>query len=360
MRALNKRQLYSPHTLHDPVSSLEAGLFCGVCGIFTTPSAVGLRPTHLPFKDPTTHSCLILFGNMKSKQHKNRLYNQKAFHLSFRSNVVEWLAGLKEKLGFTTATLHLSVAITDFVFAQFAVEGKQIKALAFMSLYIAAKLEEKDEKLPTLDSVVNLFRGEFNRNELAVCETTLFKITGYQLNLQTPYRFVEFLIFRGVVFDSDVTKEGDVKGLVEGMDFFLKALLEISLMSYDLNRFSSLLVACSIIALARKRLGLLILWPSPLEKLTGLEFKAFEEILFFLENFAKTNFERNLSFGVKERGNKKECVFEQKTRDGLTVSGSSGYDLEKRSVSIEKELRRKQNCIFETNRQREEEDLSFL
>lgn len=294
----------SPHTCQPcftEESSINNNKFCLVCGLLIIKTENGrdqsYRPSNFHFKNPFRFLSNSILEKMVARQGKNRYFNKKAFHLSFRPKLIEWLTGISVKLNFNRATTHLAISIVDVVLSLYEVKEKQIKLITFISLYMAAKMEDKDTSLPSLESVTELFDFEFDQEDFENCEKMIFKILNYNLNIQSPIKFTTFFVYRGVVFDSDLPKnmcESNVDSLMTGFNYFLEVYLDASVMCYDMYRFTSIAVAAAIIACARRASGLKACWNKRLDSLTLINWESIEECVILLEKFTVANFANEL------------------------------------------------------------------
>lgn len=307
---MDKEALRNPYTLISPhicrpcfteESNLSNNKFCITCSLFIGNSETGIdrchRPSNFDFRNPFRYLSNSILENMIAKQGKNRYFNKKAFHLSFRAKLIEWLTGISLKLNFNRATTHLAISIVDVVLSLYEVKEKQIKLITFISLYMAAKMEDKDTSLPSLESVTELFDFEFDQEDFENCEKMIFKILNYNLNIQSPIKFTSFFVYRGVVFDSDLPEgmsENNIKGLMTGFNYFLEVYLDASVMCYEMYRFTSIAVASAVIACARRASGLKACWNKKLDSLTLISWESIEECVILLEEFTVANFANEL------------------------------------------------------------------
>lgn len=315
----NPHSCQASKTVHGPL------LFCALCGLYLPCSSTNriiktFRSPLLPATEVMSCNPNQELLNMTLKQQKNRYFNPNAFHLSFRNQLVEWISGISKKLEFNSPTIHLAVAILDTIMSQYSVQENQVRILTFMSLYMAAKMEDHEDKLPTLESVSELFEYEFSVEDFINCERTIFTIVGYNLNLQTPYKFVSFFLFRGVLFDADFKfKEENPKItlITDNLERLCQLFLKASLMCYQVNRFTSLAVACCVIALARKYLDVAEIWPKHLERLAKCSFDSLKDCFSILENYALKHFEEELKKYFVFNHDKKEISANFKTKEKL-------------------------------------------
>ena len=326
------------HVCH-PSKSLQGPLlFCATCGLYMPSSTYNttikaLRSSHLPSIEPMNCNPNKELLNMTLKQQKNRYYNPNAFHSSFRNQLVEWISGISKKLEFNTPTIHLAVAILDTIMSQYSVQENQVRILTFMSLYMSAKMEDHEDKLPTLESVAELFEYEFSVDDFINCERTIFAILDYNLNLQTPYKFVSFFLFRGILFDADFKFKVDrfePSSITNHLEHLCQLFLKANLMCYRVNRFTSLAVACCVIALARKYLDVEEIWPKHLELLAKCSFDSLKDCFSILENYALEHFKDELKQYFVFSHDKKELSANFQTREKLdSLEDSFEESLEK-------------------------------
>lgn len=83
------------------------------------------------------------------------MYSETPFHLCVRSQMIKWIKYLVLKLKYSRKTYHLSVSYIDFVFTLCNVQEKEFKLVCFVCMYMAAKMEEKDEKIPYIEVILN-------------------------------------------------------------------------------------------------------------------------------------------------------------------------------------------------------------
>ena len=267
--------------------------YCHFCGKML-PSKLGrvitvFRPAR--FNKPyqyNSHPHLILESLLKN-QNRNRLFNTKAAHIDIRNELVVWLEGLCVKLEFYQKTLQLAVCIMDVVFAKYAVPQEQIKLTVFMGLVIAAKAEESPERLPSFQTVRGFFGNEISLEDLIITEQLIFKILNYSLSFTTPFDFMAYFVYRGVVTSDDFSFELSEKGtekMLKGLERLLDFFFRASLLSYQVNMFKSVTVACAVVYCARKFLGCNTLWNKQLELLTGEMWVTVKDCAIFLERIA--------------------------------------------------------------------------
>ena len=287
--------------MKDHKNAKTVSKFCSICGLYK-PSGfaedlVVYRPSQFPKTEIFRLNPQTILKEMISKQHKNRCFNTDPNHADFRGQLVKWLIGISDKLDFNKDALHLSISILDSILSVFAIQEDQVKVFTFVSLYMAAKMEEKKHKLPTLDSVIELFEDEFSADEFKYYETVVLVSLNFDLNIITPFKFVSYFCYRGALFNTDFEfkiKPGQVELIKEGFSHFCEVFLKACLMSYETNRYSPLIVGCSVIACARKYLNCKKVWPVILQELTGVDETRLKGCSEILERSGLKHFEDDL------------------------------------------------------------------
>ena len=227
------------------------------------------------------------FKLLLQKQTKNRFFNPQAHHVAYRTKVISWMANLVKKFEYNESTFHFAVGYFDAVLSLYTVTLKQIKLISYICLYIAAKMEERDGKIPSIDEAFKLFDNEFSSNEIINCEKLVFKILDYQLNIKTPYTFTTFFLSKGILLQSElplVMQSGEQQQFVEKMETLINELICKSLNNYAFYRYSSIAIAASAVALARQQMGISCVWSEGLQNLTMLSWESINECFALLES----------------------------------------------------------------------------
>lgn len=252
------------------------------------PSAFSLIGCEVPLRSPTfdhpdTHGAYsaLALDEMLKKQTKNRYFNPQPHHVSYRVKVVGWMRNLVVKFGYSQSTFHFAVGYFDAVLSLYTVTVKQIKLISYICLYLAAKMEEKDCKVPSIHDAFKLFDNEFSSTEITNCEKLVFKILDYQLNIKTPFAFAVFFLARGVLLPSEVppcVRHADQEiNFAANLENRVQEYLGRALQNYDFYRFSSIAVAGAAIAFARKSMSVANVWSDHLQNVTLLNWSAIKE-----------------------------------------------------------------------------------
>ena len=266
--------------------------FCRICGIHMSKNSNGpkyFRSEKFDVLDPFRVDGNVAIIQMVQKQSNNRYYNTQANHISYRNELIGFVEELAVKLDYKESTFHLAIGILDALLSLYTIDRKQIKIVSFMALNLAAKMEENNSKIPEMNAIGQLFENEFSYDELVSCETLLTKVLGYNLNIKTPFTFVEHFLSKGVVSDKDlhVKTQYQINEKIEQFEKLVSFFLQTTLNHYNFYKYTSVAVAASAIACARKLMGFENIWTSELENLTLVRWESIEQCSMMLFEAAK-------------------------------------------------------------------------
>lgn len=195
------------------------------------------------------------------------VYNPEAYHLPVRDEIIAWLRGIANKLGYNPVTYHLGVYLLDGLLSYFDVSNKMIKLATYIAINLAAKLEECYTKIPTMCSVIELFNYEYTMEELTGFETHFFSAFDYYVNRKTVYTEIQMIMDRGVLFCSDFDHTDTPDSIQTKLLLFKSTLNKLTAYVtsvYELYSYDPKLVAMVLVSLARKSAGL-SQWPYELK-----------------------------------------------------------------------------------------------
>lgn len=262
--------------------------FCKVCGIYM-PRPQGpnfgsnanrfYRSPRFTLVDPTGANSNTILEQMIARQSINRYYNVSVHNLQNRTSLIEWMQCICQNLEYSLTTFHLSVAYLDAIFSLYIVKENQLKLIGYLAIYLAAKMEEEDSKIPTIKQTVKMFKDEFSVDEIINCEKFMCKILSYSLNLKTPFLFLMFFFSKGFVSTADLQSlslSEEITKYVENLEKLALFFLDLSTKHYEFYQFTSIAVAATAIACARKCAGASS-WSIDLEKLTFVSWEAIKD-----------------------------------------------------------------------------------
>ena len=280
MNDMNKR-----NNIHKCVAVNSADTrcqFCRICGIYlskTNTTTVYYRSSKYNMADPFRLDGNLMISEMIKKQGNNRYYNIQAHHLGYRTELISFVEELALKLDYKESTFYLAIAILDALLSLYSIERSQIKMVSFMALNLAAKMEEKSSKIPELTAISQLFENQFDIEELGGCETLLSSVLSYNFNIKTPQTFLELFLSKGITSNKDLGMPCNEKFENKMLQFesLIAFFLQISISHYIFYKYTSIAVAASIIAAARKLIGFENVWTNDLENLTRVSWESIED-----------------------------------------------------------------------------------
>lgn len=239
----------------------------------------------------------VVMTKIIEHQHTNRLYNELASHLEYRLALIDWIKQINNKFAYCNNTFHLSCAILDTVFSKYDIEERHVKLVCFVSLHLAAKLHERDEKLLCMVQINGLFKNEFNIDEICNCETMMFKVLNYNADIQTPYTVMSYLLSKYMIkisrtsYYSPETNQDDIRQKFEKL---ASLFIDASLLDYNFYQFSPLIVSASAITVAHQHLSITPNWPLALEQITNLKLEAIDTCANYLLEVCNSYFSDEL------------------------------------------------------------------
>lgn len=276
------RLLVPTHKCDSPYSSQSTCRFCTVCGVFMSKAKAGptyYRSEQYKLIDVYKMDFHSILTQMIRKQNVGRHYNPQAKYIKSRKELLDFVEYLAEKLEFSQCTYHLAIGVLDALLTQFAVDRSQIKLVCFMSLQVAAKMEEHNEKVPEVQTIRKLFQNKFDNEDINTCEIMIAKSLNYNFNLKTPFAFIEYFFSKGVVSDFDIGRVY-TKLASDKLGCFERAVmrfLDISTLDYDFYAFDPITIAAACILCARRLEKYDVLWPEDLVRLIGLTYEQIRE-----------------------------------------------------------------------------------
>jgi len=240
--------------------------------------SIFFRSEQYRLADPFRLDANSLLAQMVQKQQNNRVYAPNAYYIKYRPELLRFLKYLRARLEYAQRTYYVAIAILDCFLAQYKVENDSLKIFCFMALHMAAKMEESSANVPELSVIVRLFENKYELEEIENWEIEITKALGYNLNMRTPYTFVEHLLSRGVLSSADTNcaTEAQADAQLQRYEQVVAELLELSSSHYDYNKYTPLQVACGVLAAARKTVGLRTVWSYDLELLTSAKLRDIE------------------------------------------------------------------------------------
>lgn len=230
-----------------------------------------------------------------------------------RSKLLDWLIQVSETLNLNIKTAYQSATIMDvffqtcnYVALNLSYQEQQQYALA--SLFIAAKIIEKDDRIPSSQKLmqflpnkrIDFYQSQHSQNQnrnssvpLVSCEREILITTSWGFE-QYPdfYSILEIFRSQGVVYSSDrITHQVSASQIgassvnqntIYLVDKYVEFFSLLCMQDQNFININPYLVCCAILSASRRKAEVIPEWPKELIQLSGLyyhHFKSIEESL---------------------------------------------------------------------------------
>eukprot|EP00457_Paulinella_chromatophora_P007926 gb/GEZN01007952.1/.p1 GENE.gb/GEZN01007952.1/~~gb/GEZN01007952.1/.p1 ORF type:complete len:407 (-),score=34.21 gb/GEZN01007952.1/:225-1445(-) len=204
-------------------------------------------------------------------EHKFRVYTPGSRYVKYRRVVVEWMCEVGEEFHFSTTTTHMATKYLDRLLGTLDVPKVRIQLVAMACILVAAKFDEPDEMLPTLEDLNECAESAYTKDLIRDMESMVLKHLKWDLGVIVPLHFLSLWIDAGAVFPDDrvsgepVSKRC-VKYLLKYVDFFA----DLGQQEYNFQQYLPSRVAAASIAAGRTALRFEPIWNTQLSILTGI------------------------------------------------------------------------------------------
>lgn len=198
--------------------------------------------------------------NLIANQKVNRYYKENLASVQqFREEMLTLVWTDCRDLKCSLNTYYLAVSYLDVVFAHYSLNRSQSRVCAYSAVILAAKLEEKVDKIPQISDSIEYLNNNFDEKMLMHYEEVIFRCLSFQLNVKTPFTLMNAYLTLGVVTEEEYLQAypgEQAEQVVSYLERVTGHFLEIATQNYDFNQFSSQVVAAASIACAKRCLGL--------------------------------------------------------------------------------------------------------
>lgn len=220
----------------------------------------------------------ILFDKMLEKQEINR---KCATHLDnkevlIRKKTVDWLCETGESLHITSESIHKAVVYLDVIMSENTIVESDLQPLGLVCLLIAAKMSEKDRPVAQIKSLLmkqmSILPTQIRRYEMQV-----LSLLRWDLQCVTPMDFVQFFVQQGILFTNDRVLSSTGPKLPSSKlaltaRQYAEFFADMCLQEYAFLSTTSLHLAASVLAAARKMLKTENIWSPQLAMMTGVQY----------------------------------------------------------------------------------------
>jgi len=121
-----------------------------------------------------------------------------------RDDSFRWICQLSERLALAPDTIALAACVLDRTLFTTRVQTKYLQCVALSALYIACKICEEPEAVPPVPELVRESGCICSVQELVRMERVLLKRINWDLNLVTPYTFLQLMLAIGAPQNSHI------------------------------------------------------------------------------------------------------------------------------------------------------------
>lgn len=214
---------------------------------------------------------------VKSESDLHRHFNPDYQNLRLRQKIfLKKISHTCSVLNFKKDTKHLAMAITDNITSKYLLSKEDFKNVALVALSFAAKIKESQRKVLLLNS----FKSFKSISGRMAIEQEILTELAFNLNIITPFDLVSNFLTHPETF-SGIRRRAKRE--------FIKTIFKITshtALNYQMNKYTSLVVALCVLMVARKVCGCSRLLPKFLESFSGFSketlSECFSEIYFFV------------------------------------------------------------------------------
>ncbi|KPP79407.1 cyclin-J-like, partial [Scleropages formosus] len=256
------------------------------------------------------------------KELKLPAYKGQSPQLSFRRYFADLIAIVSNRFRLCPTARHLAVYLLDLFMDRYDVSVQQLHVVALSCLLLASKFEEREDRVPKLETLnclgcMTSMNLVLTKQSLLHMELLLLETFQWNLYLPTAAHFIEYYLSIAV-HETDLHDGwpvSNVEKIGQYMAKYADYFLEVSLQDHEFLNFAPSLVAAACVAASRVVLRLSPAWPCRLQHLTAYHW---EHLTACVERLLIAHDE-----DVKE-ANKQKCQQQQKQQVAPTVFHGSG------------------------------------
>jgi len=200
------------------------------------------------------------------------VYKGQSPQLGLRRYFADLIAVVSNRFKLCPTARHLAVYLLDLFMDHYDITVQQLHIVALSCLLLASKFEEREDRVPKLQTLNSLgcmssMSLALNREGLLQMELLLLETFNWNLYLPTPAHFIEYYLSIAV-HEEDLQDGWPLVCLdktVVYMSKYTDYFLEVSLQDHIFVSFAPSLVAAACVAASRIILRLSPTWPNRLQ-----------------------------------------------------------------------------------------------
>eukprot|EP00088_Acartia_fossae_P034896 TRINITY_DN3586_c0_g1_i10.p1 TRINITY_DN3586_c0_g1~~TRINITY_DN3586_c0_g1_i10.p1 ORF type:complete len:290 (+),score=61.90 TRINITY_DN3586_c0_g1_i10:40-909(+) len=206
-------------------------------------------------------------------------YKRMSPQLSQRRKLIDWSTMVAEKLELSNCTVHLAVKILDLFMDGHDIQDPQLYLVCLVSILLASKIEEKDDRIPKCSKLNSFVKSEFPLSDFKALEYLMLKYFKWKLGLPTACHFAEIWLAHAIS-PTDSHNNGPLVSFREARAYFhqyVKYFLDLSMQDDVFIDVPPSKLAAALLAASRVSFGLTPTWSSNLAYLTGFRFAELQD-----------------------------------------------------------------------------------
>eukprot|EP00731_Ephydatia_muelleri_P020471 Em0013g198a len=259
----------------------------------TLPETKSTRPAslfELPGKGWWDESELApsVYKTLKEREQSLSKIEYRSPQLMSRQNIVDYIFVVGDQVMVSPGTRFYAVTLMDQFMDRHSVRENRLKLLASACLMIAAKLEDLDDHLPTIDCLLQAAQTgpdpcTYTREEFEAMEMYICKFFNWCLTFASPAHFSGYFLKHCPDWARDAAPNllqtsvlHHVAGYVERRlyyEHYTDYFIELGLKDYTFMQYSPSILAAMSVCAARVCLGVVEPWPLELESITSFSFQ---------------------------------------------------------------------------------------
>ena len=167
---------------------------------------------------------------------------QRDINIKMRSILIDWLIDVHLKFHLLPETLYITINLIDNYLSQTQISRKKLQLVGITCLFIADKYEEIYP--PELKDHVDITDKAYSKEDILNMEIDILKVLKFDITYPTSYRYFEIFF--------EITKNHINKEVSEKVIFFGQYLMELSMIDYNMLKFTNSEIAICALYLSYK------------------------------------------------------------------------------------------------------------
>ncbi|XP_077073531.1 cyclin-J [Siphateles boraxobius] len=217
-----------------------------------------------------------IYQALRYKELRLPAYKGQSPQLSLRRYFADLIAIVSNRFKLCPAARHLAVYLLDLFMDRYDISVQQLHMVALSCLLLASKFEEREDRVPKLETLNSLgcmssMNLVLTKQGLLHMELLLLETFQWNLYLPTAAHFIEYYL-PVAVNETDLHDGWPMACMEKTMLYMSKYadyFLEVSLQDHAFLRFMPSLVAAACVSSSRVILRLSPSWPPRLQRLSA-------------------------------------------------------------------------------------------